>query len=932
MKQNLLSDSSEYSRIYSDFAGVDFASDPAQVDVKRLPYAVNVWKDYRSENAGFLETVPGFRKLSLSFEGASGGINGIFRLQSENVEGRDYIVYHRGEKLYWFIDGERDDPTVRQIEEVAYVRNARSSAYNFKGSLVILTGDDITEVSEVFSDTEGEYLLIGKSLIGNAYEPTTYQNFLQYEQRNMLTDYAWEEITTGSEEQVSQISASQGKWKQIPSLSEIKTYNANQKVTEQISGAVFEYIPSKKTGYDGNIVLYKWSSDTESNIQSLFLDAVKPKDDAYTVYDLSDIKKYFPRIGNIFVNEWDFEKCSLYGIPNGINFKCYPDYVDGVNTMIEKGENPLCRQGYVTDVLTIDNEWESLDDYQSLKNSFKQKIPFLQKGYLFTIMEKAIDVDRVEIDGVIQSPENYNVCYSEYATKILLKEANTDTVVRIRLILSESEFDTAKGHLNFREGNRDYKGTTSAAIAGCTVSCGYDGRIFLTGNPHLPNTVFYAQRDLTGYVNPTYFGVLNYFNNGSGQSKNTAMVSSYSSLMVLKEASDTDGTVSAWTGADTGEDLIPRIYTRTEGLPGVGCVGAAVNFLDDICFLSDRGLEAIGRQTVNLERSIAHRSSNVDPKLTDCDLASASVAEWMGYLCILSGGKMFLADSRRTFTHKTGDEQYEWWYLDGIGTYEGYRDRYRMMTSLPSSEEFPEDVKAFGTEEYVDSSPGNIFTATYGGTVCYYVKGMEAEGNPVKYLVDCVDGEKEGTGEFFPASVCLASGDVLYFGTGCGDICCFNTDKRGIDRNGNRLPEDLADKYAPEWYTFAGTAYPSGFATCRDCAGYPHVTKTTVNSSLVIKVKRLPMQEFKVQVSTDRKTMHPISPKGNHTTSLVSTDFDAGRVDFGNVGFGDSNVIPFKEKEKKWVEKQYYIYSDGFERPFGVAYLSYRYRVAGKVK
>jgi hypothetical protein len=43
-------------------------------------------------------------------------------------------------------------------------------------------------------------------------------------------------------------------------------------------------------------------------------------------------------------------------------------------------------------------------------------------------------------------------------------------------------------------------------------------------------------------------------------------------------------------------------------------------------------------------------------------------------------------------------------------------------------------------------------------------------------------------------------------------------------------------------------------------------------------------------------------------------------------------LFSIKEKEKKWVEKQYYIYSDEFKKPFALFYAAYRYYVAGRYK
>jgi hypothetical protein len=57
-------------------------------------------------------------------------------------------------------------------------------------------------------------------------------------------------------------------------------------------------------------------------------------------------------------------------------------------------------------------------------------------------------------------------------------------------------------------------------------------------------------------------------------------------------------------------------------------------------------------------------------------------------------------------------------------------------------------------------------------------------------------------------------------------------------------------------------------------------------------------------------------------------------MDFSNFSFteGSESLFGIKEKEKKWVEKQYYIYSQEYMRPFSIYYLTFSYRVVGRFK
>ena len=58
------------------------------------------------------------------------------------------------------------------------------------------------------------------------------------------------------------------------------------------------------------------------------------------------------------------------------------------------------------------------------------------------------------------------------------------------------------------------------------------------------------------------------------------------------------------------------------------------------------------------------------------------------------------------------------------------------------------------------------------------------------------------------------------------------------------------------------------------------------------------------------------------------------QTDFENLSFEDGprTILASSEKLKRWCEKQLYLFSDGFRRPFGVYGLSYCYTLAGRVR
>ena len=580
--------------------------------------------------------------------------------------------------------------------------------------------------------------------------------------------------------------------------------------------------------------------------------------------------------------------------------------------------------------------------------------------YRFTIYDPCLELKDLTVDGasILDNP-NYLVSTDPnsegYIGHVLVNIATRDllpegAVLEIHGRGVEGKFRTVKNYVNAIDGNSDYKGTAVEAICGCTICASFDGRIFLSGNPNLPNTVFYSQRDLTGYNNPEYFGVLNFINDGVSNSPVVAMMATSSVLCVLKGDTVQEGSIYYHTGADTGDDIVPRIYPSTQGLAGLGCLGACCNFYDDPVFISRRGLEAVGKEQVNLERSIEHRSFNVDVKLTAEDLKTARMAEWLGYLVILVGGRIYLADSRQIFTHKTGVANYEWYYVDPVGVWNSDRERYFTLT---------EDTTVRGTdgvyyklsELYVDQWGRNKFyfdtdrryvddgsyvtkdawvvEDTGGMTMSRAVTRIKCiQDEESHYIpVDTV-GERAG-GTFVPATEILCVEDVLYMLAG-DTLLCFNTDKRGksVDINGEEVEVD-PDAIHRSYYTFCGHRYESGFSTKSDNCDIPHLTKQTRRNSFVIRVKSMGGSRIKARGKAER---------GEYSEwvelSATSNDFDTSAIAFDNfttIG-RDTHMCILREMFRKWYEKQIYFYSDEYQAPIGIYTAAFRYSIQGRIR
>jgi hypothetical protein len=208
------------------------------------------------------------------------------------------------------------------------------------------------------------------------------------------------------------------------------------------------------------------------------------------------------------------------------------------------------------------------------------------------------------------------------------------------------------------------------------------------------------------------------------------------------------------------------------------------------------------------------------------------------------------------------------------------------------------------------------------------------EEDGVKYAV--YPTEEMSGGTFNPATKIASVDGLLFFGTANGDLCVFNTDKRGMPPNQLRMSDDFDEKsykksfgrcIHPSYYSFANHAPRYALKTKLDNCSIPHLLKDTVKHSLTMKYKSLCRGEIICEVNTD----------GNGYSEACR--FPGGAIAFDDLDFSSicfntdsSFTAPISEKEKAWVEKSISLYSDQFCSPFGIYNVSYRFTVRGKIK
>ena len=870
MANNLLTNKSVYNAYYGDFRGVDFSSDHTQVHQQRLAYAVNMFKDYQSGQGQAIETIVGFRRRLELPESLE--VYGIHRYQHrEGGDIKTKVLIHAGNKLYLWHNYPN---SINVVMKEPVTLPVESSEVNGTRTFKVTLGNNVSGIKDI-TKSDGESILLNMDY----FNPDTHE-----------LSVSRSDLVAGDNLFLSFI---EGEIKEGDAL--FGGMNARRSASFIFNNLLYLIDGKNYLVYDGNTV--------KSVVDSAY-------------------------IPTTYINI----------IPSGENADIGTEY-EQRNILQPKFKHTFIADGTTTEFYMNENALEEISEvkvYGEVVNNYS--VDLTNGKVTFTEAPKRPE----EVEGG---------AFPEFYAGIEITAKKTFTSV---------------------SGVTEECAAIGTLVTDCTIATVFDNRIFMSGNPNYPNHVFYCGRNITGYVDPTFFGVLNYMQDGVGISPITGMIPVADTLMVLKSDTQQDGSTYFHTPVETGEDLQPKVYPSTQGLNGIGCLGACINFLDDPIFVSRLGVEAVGQLSVRYERAVEHRSSLIDAKLTNMDLSGASLEEWNGYLILLVDGKIFMADSRQKYTHDIGVSQYEWYYLEGIGVFkdqypeyyyapklypelEGAKVRYctechkgasqcvcdnedhivEIPISLADSvfdAELNETKNLLGEIVNAPDDNGNSTKEVFTDSVSLLIDGVEysvvvtftvhelydsATGELVKYEAFLCDakGNKTG-GVFHEATIAKTMDNNLFFGTKNGVVCSFNFDKR------NEMGE-----IPPQYYSFDERIINCGCATKMDCCGVPHLTKNTVKKSTVVKTKTLQASTAKIKVRTNKQPYNQIA-------RINSSMFSFGNIDFSDFSFisTEQSLFSVKEKDKQWVEKQYYIYSDEYMKPFALFYISFRYNIAGRYK
>lgn len=421
-------------------------------------------------------------------------------------------------------------------------------------------------------------------------------------------------------------------------------------------------------------------------------------------------------------------------------------------------------------------------------------------------------------------------------------------------------------------------------IAKCTKVVVFDRRLFFTGNPDFPNAIFHSQLNTPNYVSD-----LAYYQDGTDESAVKQMVVGNNVLWVFKEPSQEKDTIFYHTATT---DTYGRVYPNFQGNISTGCISDAINYKDDVVFISSNGLEGISSANIESQQLLSHKSSLIDNKLiNEEDLDKAVMAEWNGYLLICINSHIYLGDIRQLWQGINGYE-YEWYYWDlGIHITElkEYRgnlyfgtDKGGIYVLGGTNDNVDETHIALETEIetnriYIENAWTDLSVGTYVriGKTPYFDQIIARNRQITEISTEVIGNVKRYIVTFDGSPVKIAVGDFI-----CREDGIIN----------------------------------SYWTTPMDNFGYGNRYKTTNKRGGVAKIKTIPNAKIKIAERTNKL------PVDKNIKEYASSGFDYSDFDYSNFAYTttvNSNIV-YKIKEKKWVELQLKFYTDELDRPFGI--------------
>ena len=894
--RNLIYSTAEYTQLYKNFSGVELNGSKKASTNSRLSYMQNMYKDYESDGADAVESVPGFRQFAHYGE----RVHALYYQRSPFGMG-DHIIVHVGNRLMRHPVSDIYEKNATGTE-LTTLEDTDSFGFEYGRYFYVMDTKRIIRISD-----SGECVTVGDG-DASPYVPTTYVNGEAYEQRNLLTSEFKEEYyvadsraflftTKGLKYTVTDPAL---RYCCVSGLEKFTDSNIYIPAYVNIDGVEHKVISVGEAAFKNNDL-----------ISEVYLPegVVKICPDAFS--GCTSLCKVVTKSTMAHIDERAFSGCA------SLNTLYLGESVSVIGSDAFKDCDALSSIHYSRD----ESEFAKINGkevfgaktitYDSIYNPIKVRLPLHEKVDFI----KSVTINETERLFSMESEGDSYV-------GIILEFDNAQRFTGVRVVIEGTLAELDDDWLSDTTSLKSL--TPKEAIVSCRIAEVFDGRIFFSGNPDLPNTVFYTERTDKNHDGAIYVGRYNYFNDGIGTRRVNALLSVRDMLAVFKEGDDGAGSIFYHKKQSVSLGAIDTVYPVAYVHSGLSSVGRCLSFLDDPVFLTTDGLLALDNENLNYQRNICSRSHNVNHYLQKEDLSKASLCEWLGYLVVGVNGKVFLADSRASFLHITGSREYEWFYLRDVGAYK-------------------DDVRVY-RYSYDGDPTAEVCRTRIGEKADYLKVHSRIDGGGVTHYYTVEDGksyrvlptEEMDGGEFFPATLFISHGKLLFFATDDGHICVFNNDMKGVAPESVKASPDysdeeyriaMGDRLHPLFYSFAGHAPRYEISTALDDCGIPHLTKSTVKKSLVIKAKSYAPCSILCEVKSDESDPKEVAV------------FPAGEVGFDDFDFTDTPwyksryvSTPLPENEKRWIEKQISLTSEKFASPISLYSITYRYTIRGKIK
>lgn len=343
-------------------------------------------------------------------------------------------------------------------------------------------------------------------------------------------------------------------------------------------------------------------------------------------------------------------------------------------------------------------------------------------------------------------------------------------------------------------------------LAECTTSVIYDQRLFLSGNPALPDIIFYSEPMLDDKIR---------FDGGRINEDATGGILSLFTLDETLIALGKSKMLIHKREKNYGEYPLMRTVS--------GIHPTSVGFLSGrkLIFMTDEGLVAAEPDVDGQQIRIKCLSRKIAELMLKESAKPIKTALWMGYLTISVDDRLYLADLRN------GDEP-EWYLIVGVGGYKNDRRVFKYKKE---------------TGDGLDLAPipdrvanGEIYSrGAEDGSLSYY----SAEEN-MRYAVYPTD--QLCGGDFSHPSQLVSDGKLLWFSADDG-LYLFNNDKRGKipdekECHGDEKMKIAEDRIHPFYYSFAGHS-PGYTLITHSCDGITDRKDRQTSTRLEIRIKRL---------------------------------------------------------------------------------------------